>query len=241
VNINSQVILSTLKVALKKQKITYKDLGNKLNLTEAAIKKQFQAPDISFSRVLQICDVLGVSVNGLIDAAKLKPIEELSLSKAQESYFLKHPREFLFFLKLSEERGNVEKTNNDFQFNESQLWSTLKKLDDHGLIKLHKSNKVELIFGSLVNVSAKNPLMSQLKYELGHNFLKKYQDCDEKTVKVMKVSLLRLTKQNAERLKSDLIRINEEYLRQSEIDGTFSPTEISKYSLITGAGQFSFL
>lgn len=77
---DSKLILRTLKVALKKKNLTYRDLGAKLGLTEAAIKKQFQASDISFSRVLEICAILDISLNALLEGAKSSPVRELQLT-----------------------------------------------------------------------------------------------------------------------------------------------------------------
>ncbi len=240
---NSLLILRTLKAALKKQKITYKKLGQRLGLTEAAIKKQFQASDISFNRLSKICEVLGVSVDSVIDAAKSRPIRELKPNPKQQMLFLKNPELFVFFLRLSEENGDVQKANADFRIEKDRLWKYLKALDDVDLIRLHEGNRVELIHGRLLNIATEGILKSQITYKLAHTFLDKLQSSSSgDDFKEIKISLLRLPPQNAERLKEDLRTLYRTHLRQSEIDTAFSPSvDVSRYSLMLALGEFSFV
>jgi transcriptional regulator with XRE-family HTH domain len=238
---NSLLILRALKAALKKQKITYKELARSLGVTEAGIKKQFQSSDISFNRINLICDILGISVTALLEEARLKPIRELNLNKVQESHFIKNPKLFIFFLKLSEEKGNADKANVDLQMDSQELWKSLKILDDIGLIKLHPKNRIELIHGSLLTISNKNSAMEKIGNQLAKEYLNRHLNLSDSS-KDLKISLLKLSKKNAAQLKNDINKTYEFYLRQSEIDRfSLDPEDISNYSLLLAIGEFSFI
>lgn len=239
---NSTLVIRTLKEALKKQKLTYKDLAKNLGVTEAAIKKQFQSSDISFNRITAICDLLKIQVTDLLQSSNSKVIYELKLTKTQENIFIQNPNLFVLFLQLSKDNGNVEKTNSRFKMDSKLIWSSLKKLDDLALIKLHAKNKVELIYGPLISIPTKNSALEKITHQLGLQFLNKQADTTQNEFYELKISLLSLSKKNAEQLKEDLNRTREFYLRQSEIDNfSLDSKALSNYSLLIAMGEFSFI
>ncbi len=238
---NSRIVLQVIKDALKKQKVTYKELALMLGITEAGIKKQFQSSDISLNRINQICDSLGIPVFALLEEARLKPIRELKLNKIQENYFVKNPKLFIFFLKLSEENGNAERANIDTKLSAPELWKALKGLDNIGLIKLHPKNKVELVYGALLTISNESAAMEQISAQLARDYLDSHRDLLDSS-KQLKMSLLKLSRKSAEQLKIDLDKTYEFYLRQSEFDRHSSHVEdASAYSLLIALGEFSFI
>jgi transcriptional regulator with XRE-family HTH domain len=235
-------MLQTLKAALRKKGMTYRQLGEHLNLSEAAVKKQFQSADISFNRIIEICEVLNISFNAMVEAARSNPIRELKLTETQQDYFLKNPESFLFFLKLSEAKGNSEIANADLKWERDRLWKALKALDKIELIRLHHSDRVELIYGSLLTISTQNTPMEAITYKLGNKFLEKLQQSKGAPIREIKISLLKLGAENAESLQKDLIRLYQTYLRQSEIDSAFlSADDLKICSLMIAAGEFSFI
>ncbi len=238
---NSLLVLRILKEELKKNGYTYKKLAQALGLTEAAIKKQFQSSDISFNRINAICELIGMPVDKLIERGSSLQVKQLKLNKVQENHFIKNPRLFIFFLKLSEERGNVEKANASFQLDSNKLWKFLKTLDDISLIKVHQNNKVELIHGSLVAITNTSLIMEQIIGQLALDFIARHRELNNPS-KELKICLLKLSKKNVSQLKMDLNKTYEFYLRQSEIDSYSLPvTEISTHSLLLGLGEFSFV
>lgn len=237
---NSQLVLRTLKMALKRKNLTYRELGTKLGLTEAAIKKQFQSSDISFNRILDICEILEISFSTLIEAAKSSPIYELKLTDKQQNYFLKHPEVFLFFLKLSHLKGDSQKASAYFKWPENQTWKILKSLDDLGLIRLHQKSHVELIHGSLFTISTLNAPLRQVAQKLGFKFLERLGTIETSQINELKISLLKLSEESTGMLKKEIDQLNRTYLRRSEIDSAFLPeTSLKTCSFMIAAGEFS--
>jgi transcriptional regulator with XRE-family HTH domain len=237
---NSPLVLRMLKAALKRKNLTYRALGTKLGLTEAAIKKQFQSSDISLNRILEICEILEISFSTLIEAAKSNPIHDLKLTDEQQNYFLKQPDVFFFFLKLSHLKGDTKEANTDFKWSESQMWKVLKSLDDLELIRLHEKSRVELIHGSLFTISRLNAPLRQVAQKLGIKFLEKLGTIEPDQINELKISLLRLSEESAGTLKKEIDQLHRAYLRRSEIDSAFLPEKnLKTCSFMIAAGEFS--
>ena len=64
---------------VKKSSITYRELANRLELSESAVKQMFASNNFSLKRLDEICDVLGLDITELVDIAssRQQPIEEL--------------------------------------------------------------------------------------------------------------------------------------------------------------------
>ncbi|WP_295900164.1 helix-turn-helix domain-containing protein [uncultured Bdellovibrio sp.] len=82
--------LSAIKKALKARGVTYLDLAEQLKMTESGVKKMLNAKDISFRRVLQICDCLGILPGQLFSLSERTSISEVILTTQQEEALLKN-------------------------------------------------------------------------------------------------------------------------------------------------------
>lgn len=83
------IYLNGLKKALKAKGVTYTELAETLRMTESGVKKMLNAKDISFRRVLQICDALDILPGQLFSLSERSSIEEVTLSPAQQDALLK--------------------------------------------------------------------------------------------------------------------------------------------------------
>jgi DNA-binding Xre family transcriptional regulator len=61
------VIVNTLKKLLRKQGLTYFDVAERLNLSEASIKIMLSKNKVSLDRLDKICEMLGMEISDLID------------------------------------------------------------------------------------------------------------------------------------------------------------------------------
>ncbi len=69
--------LNAIKKALKARGLSYADLARKLKMTESGIKKMLNAKDISFRRILQICDALDILPGQLFSLSEKTFISKL--------------------------------------------------------------------------------------------------------------------------------------------------------------------
>ncbi|KHD89041.1 MAG: hypothetical protein OM95_06225 [Bdellovibrio sp. ArHS] len=81
--------LDTIKKILKAREVTYGDLASHLKMSESGVKKMLNAKDISFRRILQICEALEVLPGQLFSMSEKSFISEVVLSQQQEDALLK--------------------------------------------------------------------------------------------------------------------------------------------------------
>ena len=85
-----QVATSALKRVLKKQGMTYLELGRAIGMSESGIKKLFGARDGSFQRLAQICAALGLTMAELFEGDD-ETMLELSYSEKQQQFLVDVP------------------------------------------------------------------------------------------------------------------------------------------------------
>ena len=92
-----------LRLAMKNQGVSHAEMGRRIGLSESGVKKIFAAPDISLSRLAQICAALDLSLAELISTGTDSIPTPLKLSPEAEACFIKDRATFyLFFLLLTE-------------------------------------------------------------------------------------------------------------------------------------------
>jgi DNA-binding Xre family transcriptional regulator len=136
-------VIQGLKRILKRKQITYRQLAPKINMSESGLKKLFSGKDISFSRLFQICEVLGVQLSDLLSEVERGDNYQHSFTPQQESYFLKNKMGFNIFWKLVYERVSADDVKRHYELGEREFNLILTRLNDLALIKI-KSGAVKL-------------------------------------------------------------------------------------------------
>ena len=78
-------IVSALKNALKEQGITYQQVAEALDLSEASVKRLFSERQFSLQRLDQICSLLGLEISDLVRRLdQAQRIDALTAEQEQE-------------------------------------------------------------------------------------------------------------------------------------------------------------
>jgi len=93
-------IFDALKCALKARGWTYSDLAAGLGLSEPTIKRLFADGDCKFGRLLEICDLLDVTLTDLTERAKRGTDVSLELSEVTEVELAENPWLFDLYVLL---------------------------------------------------------------------------------------------------------------------------------------------
>ncbi|MEK2689057.1 helix-turn-helix domain-containing protein [Bdellovibrio sp. GT3] len=117
-------VSEALRNVLKSRSITYKDLADKLKMSESGVKKLLTGDDISFNKLNAILSFLDISLKDLIS---LKSRGFAKLTDKQENFLLKHPQHFNFFVQLHHHLMSLE----------------LVKADNHKLSKAKMNQYVD--------------------------------------------------------------------------------------------------
>jgi DNA-binding Xre family transcriptional regulator len=120
---------------LRARDINYADLADKLKMTESGVKKMLNAKDISFRRVLQICEVLNVLPGQLFSASEEYSIPTLRLSEKQEAALMDNRFLLMIYWLFTIEKLKPEEIAEKHGINDGDLKKALQKLVSLDLIK----------------------------------------------------------------------------------------------------------
>lgn len=210
-----QAVLTELRKILKDRKISYKELAQKMRLSESGTKKIFAGHDCSFVRLSQICRVLGFKLSDLLDEMDRGESKRVQFTADQQKCFFKDMRLFRFFIKLAIERQSIKHIQKEFALSEKEIFKLLKRLDEIGLIQLHPGNKVKLPGLKLVKSFGEGPLLEKLYQDWGREIVgdlayPKYQATGQFIVRT-----LSMKEETYKELLSRLLALEEEFLKRS--------------------------
>jgi transcriptional regulator with XRE-family HTH domain len=167
-----EVATDSLKLALKKQKLTYKELGQRLGLSESGIKKILSASDGSFQRIAQICDVLGLSMRELFSGFE-EGMLDLSYSQAQQSFLVGNAKALRLYWALVYERRPLAEAEKVAGLGAKEGFPLLRKLDQLHLLELLPEGRIRIPPVRQLRWVGGGPLVAKLYREWSRNFLDK--------------------------------------------------------------------
>ncbi len=81
----TSAIVSELKRQLRSHGLTYQDVADALDLSEASVKRLFSEKQFSLKRLDQICTLMGMEISDLVRKLAPEPrVEQLSLEQEHE-------------------------------------------------------------------------------------------------------------------------------------------------------------
>ena len=139
----TSLILNTLKVCLKEKGLTYLDVAESIDLSEASVKRMFSEENISLHRLEAICQLLNMEISDLTKIAEDQRHQIVELTQEQEAEFVKQPK--LFFLAYM--------LLNDFEFDEVAEYYDIEPLEGVQLLAhLDRIKFIDLLPGNRVKL-----------------------------------------------------------------------------------------
>ncbi len=164
--------LSSIKSALRAREINYLELAEKLKMTESGVKKMLNAKDISFRRVLQICEVLNVLPGQLFSASEESSIPILRLSEKQEEALMDNRLLLMIYWLFTVEKLKPEEIAAKHGISGSNLRKSLQKLVSLDLVT-QKKEKFMLKHQGKFRWPDDSMLVKKLNQEWSQSTLKK--------------------------------------------------------------------
>ena len=134
---------ATLKLALKRQKITYRELAQGIGLSESGLKKTLSAKDGSFQRLVKICRYAGISMQDLLDGAS-EGMRDVTYTDKQQTLLLENQRTFRLYWALAYERRPLAEAEKVAGLSAKESFNALRKLDQAQLLKLLPGGRLRL-------------------------------------------------------------------------------------------------
>ena len=136
-------LVGTLKRRLKAQGITYRELGARLGLSEASVKRMFATRRFSLDRLLEIGHLLGFSLAELAQEAALSGTRLHTLSESQERELVSDEQLLLVAVCVLNQ-WTVEEILAIYRLGEAECVRCLARLDRLRLLDLLPGNRVRL-------------------------------------------------------------------------------------------------
>jgi len=143
----SKQIIDAVKVALKQQGITYRDLAAKLSVSESTVKQMFANENFNLQRLDRICDVLDTDLYRLLELSADKEQQLECLSVENERALMADEKLLLLAFCLVT-YWTVDEVLRRYAISETEVIILLAKLDKMKMIELQPNNRVRLLISN---------------------------------------------------------------------------------------------
>ena len=153
----TKLIIDTLKQELRKQGVTYKQVAQALQLSEASVKRLFSERSFTLSRLGQVCEVLNLEIADLIHQMEKNIDLTTQLSIDQERELVADIRLLLMahFLMCKFTFQDIIRI---YDISETEGIQLLAKLDRMKIIELQPGNRVKLMIAKNFELIPNGPL-----------------------------------------------------------------------------------
>lgn len=163
-------LVRTLKRRLKIQGMTYRDLGQALDLSEASVKRLFASERFSLDRVVEIAHLLGYTLAEIAQEAAVAEQRLHTLTAAQEKELVSDAKLLLVAVcALNQwETGDIVAR---YQISEAECIQRLVRLDRLRLITLLPGNRIRLNVARDFDWLPRWPIRTYFREHGMHDFL----------------------------------------------------------------------
>ena len=140
----TKLIVETLKLELRKQGITYRQVAEVLDLSEASVKRLFAENSFTLERLAIICEMLSLEISDLIHQMEknIELTDQLTLEQERE---LASDVKLLMMAHFLMNKLEFKKIIEVYDISESEGIQMLAKLDRMKLIELQPGNRVKIM------------------------------------------------------------------------------------------------
>ncbi len=235
-----QLILQALKVTLKEQRITYKELAQELGISESGLKKIFGAKDGSFQRLVQICQILGTSIHEIL-AGTAENVQDVNYTQKQQAFLLDNPKAFQLFWALVYERQSLEDAIKRFTLTKPEAFSLLRKLDRHSFIRLLPQGRLRLPPIRQIRWVGKGPLIDQLYRQWSANLLSDVVSSGASPQQLFLIRYFRVTPRTLTDLIEAMRALELEFVRRATQDMRLKKTNLIHLRWLSAIDDRSYL
>ncbi|MCW8928768.1 MAG: helix-turn-helix transcriptional regulator [Gammaproteobacteria bacterium] len=174
-------IVETLKLLLKSRGMTYRDIAQGLDLSEASIKRLFAEQNFSLQRLDQICQIIGIEISDLIKTMESQQYQLKELTVKQEEELVADTQLLLVvFVVLN--GWAYEDILQWYELSESDTIRCLARLDRLKIIDLLPNNRIRLRVAANFSWRRNGPIQKFFTRNLQEDFLKSRFDKKEETL-----------------------------------------------------------
>ena len=137
-------LIKQLKRSLKRFGLTYQDVANQLDLSEASVKRLFSQHHFTLERLEQVCRLMGMTLTELIIESERQRNKVEMLSLEQEEYIVSDYK-LLLVTYLTLNRWSFDEIILHYSIEPLELIQLLAQLDRMKIIELLPNNAIRLL------------------------------------------------------------------------------------------------
>ena len=227
----------TLKQILKAQGIQYKQLAEMIGMSEPTVKRMFQEQDCKLSRLMEICDKIGLSFSELAEINRSSATPHSLLPVETERRLANDPALFSFFILLIS-HFDPEEIARQNRLDDLDSYQYLRALEALELIRIGKDNRVHLLVQRPIRWRLDGPLHPML-VRVNRDFIEETMDKQSKHKYLFYSTSRLLSPQSIKQLQDDVDALYENFQKQATLDQLHYPAEqLQPYKLVTAMAPF---
>jgi len=137
-------LIDTLKLELRKHRITYKQVSAALNLSETSVKRLFSEEAFSVKRLEKVCELLHMDISDLVHLMEKNIELTTQLTREQETELVSDVKLLLVTLLLMN-KLQFSEILGIYEISETEGIQLLARLDRMRIIELQPGNRVKLM------------------------------------------------------------------------------------------------
>jgi len=163
-------LIDTLKKELRKQRITYKQVSDALDLSETSVKRLFSEEAFSIKRLEKVCQLLHLDISDLVHLME-RSIEMTSQFTQQQEQELVSDTKLLLVALLLMNKLTFEEIIAVYDISETEGIRLLARLDRMKLIELQPGNRVKLMISQNFEWLPDGPIQKYFESTVQQEFL----------------------------------------------------------------------
>ncbi|WP_395344273.1 hypothetical protein PN836_005765 [Ningiella sp. W23] len=137
--------LDEIKKRLKEKRITYQQIADNLDVSLLTIKRQLNADDIAFVKLLSLCDAAGLSLTEILSEIEDTKAKHTSFTEEQDLAFCENECLFHYFAELFFNKKPPKNIQSEYHLTQASTHRYLRKLEDIGLISLSAKGNISFL------------------------------------------------------------------------------------------------
>lgn len=231
-----EAVMQALRSELRAAGITYKQLAQRLGMSESSMKRVFSQGDMSLSRLAQICKAVGVAMEDVLrQAADATPHAD-TLTLAQERSLVEDPQLLLVAI-CCLGHWTLQQILDTYRLTEAQCVGLLVKLDRLALIELKPLNRYRLRVSRAFRWLPDGPVQQLMREHVVDDYFGGRFDGDGETLLCVHG---RLSNPSAQELVQKIRQLAAELARMHQDDQKLKPDERDGYTLLLGFRSWEF-
>ncbi len=230
-------LFHALKQILKVQGVRYQDLASMLQTSEPTIKRLFQDQDCKLSRLIEICHVLGISFEDLLEVASKNPVTSTVLSLETEQALAAQPGLMAFFVLLVSgiDQACIQEQNG---LDRTDIYQYLRALEKLGLLRIGPNDVVHFLVEKPIKWRLDGPLHSML-VRVNQQFVRDtLSEHQARGYPFYSTSRL-FSPQSILQLNEEVDRLYQRFQQQAALDQMYYPLEqLQPYKMVSTIAPF---